>query len=43
VTVWSKLGAGSTFTLRLPLRPMPAGTEASQSPPALQPSREAVP
>jgi two-component system sensor histidine kinase SenX3 len=43
VTVWSKVDAGSTFTLRLPLRPVPAAFEASQAPPVSQPSREAVP
>jgi len=42
VTVWSKVGAGSTFTLRLPLRPLPAARRASQAPPASQPLREAV-
>jgi two-component system sensor histidine kinase SenX3 len=42
VTVWSKVGAGSTFTLRLPLRPEPATIPDSQAPPASQPSREAV-
>jgi two-component system sensor histidine kinase SenX3 len=42
VTVWSKVGAGSTFTLRLPLRPEPATVPAGQAPPASQPSREAV-
>ena len=42
VTVWSKVGAGSTFTLRLPLRPQPATIPASQAPPVSQPSREAV-
>jgi two-component system sensor histidine kinase SenX3 len=42
VTVWSKVGAGSTFTLRLPLRPEPAAVPAGQAPPASQPSREAV-
>jgi two-component system sensor histidine kinase SenX3 len=43
VTVWSKVGAGSTFTLRLPLRPLPAATPASPAQPASPPSREAVP
>src|SRR5690349_2461891 len=42
VTVWSKVGVGSTFTLRLPLRPLPAAMTASQVPPASQPLREAV-
>jgi two-component system sensor histidine kinase SenX3 len=42
VTVWSKVGVGSTFTLRLPLRPLPAAMTASQAPPASQPLREAV-
>ena len=42
VTVWSKVGAGSTFTLRLPLRLLPAAMTASQAPPASQPFREAV-
>jgi two-component system sensor histidine kinase SenX3 len=42
VTVWSKVGAGSTFTLRLPLRRRPVTISASQAPPAPQPSREAV-
>src|SRR5580700_10957437 len=42
VTVWSKVGAGSTFTLRLPLDPKSAPVSASQSPLAPQPSREAV-
>ena len=37
VTVWSKVGAGSTFTLRLPLRLLPAAMTASQAPPASQP------
>jgi two-component system sensor histidine kinase SenX3 len=43
VTVWSKVGAGSTFTLRLPLRPLPAAIPASPAQPASPPSREAVP
>jgi two-component system sensor histidine kinase SenX3 len=38
VTVWSKVGAGSTFTLRLPL----ATVTSSHAQPASQPSREAV-
>jgi two-component system, OmpR family, sensor histidine kinase SenX3 len=42
VTVWSKEGAGSTFTLRLPLRPLPAATPAGPAPPASEPSRKAV-
>ena len=42
ITVWSKVGAGSTFTLRLPLRLLPAAMTASQAPPASQPFREAV-
>jgi two-component system sensor histidine kinase SenX3 len=42
VTVWSKVGVGSTFTLRLPLRPLPAAMTAGQAPPASQPLREAV-
>jgi two-component system, OmpR family, sensor histidine kinase SenX3 len=42
VTVWSKVGAGSTFTLRLPLRPRPATGTPSQAQSAPQPSREAV-
>jgi two-component system sensor histidine kinase SenX3 len=42
VTVWSKVGTGSTFTLRLPLRPLPAVMPASQAPPGSQPLREAV-
>ena len=42
ITVWSKMGAGSTFTLRLPLRLLPAAMTASQAPPASQPFREAV-
>jgi two-component system, OmpR family, sensor histidine kinase SenX3 len=42
VTVWSKVGVGSTFTLRLPVRPLPAAMTASQAPPASQPPREAV-
>jgi two-component system sensor histidine kinase SenX3 len=42
VTVWSKVGAGSTFTLRLPLRRTPATGTPSEAQPASQPSREAV-
>jgi two-component system sensor histidine kinase SenX3 len=47
VTVWSKVGAGSTFTLRLPLRRTPVSLPANslpanQAPLASQPSREAV-
>ena len=39
VTVWSKVGAGSTFTLRLPLQGEKAGAPASRSQPAPQSSR----
>jgi two-component system sensor histidine kinase SenX3 len=42
VTVWSKEGAGSTFTLRLPLRPGPATISPGQAQSASQSSREAV-
>ncbi|HEY2441942.1 MAG TPA: ATP-binding protein [Streptosporangiaceae bacterium] len=48
VTVWSKEGAGSTFTLRLPLRTAQAGRPrgqvgpAGQAQPSSQSSREAV-
>jgi two-component system, OmpR family, sensor histidine kinase SenX3 len=42
VTVWSKVGAGSTFTLRLPLQPTRANGTSGQAQPASQPSREAV-
>ncbi len=42
VTVWSKVGAGSTFTLRLPLRPAPVTVTSSHAQPASQPSREAL-
>jgi two-component system sensor histidine kinase SenX3 len=42
VTVWSKVGAGSTFTLRLPLRPAPVTGPSGQGQPTAQPSREAV-
>jgi two-component system, OmpR family, sensor histidine kinase SenX3 len=42
VTVWSKVGAGSTFTLRLPLQPARATGTSGQAQPAPQPSREAV-
>ena len=42
VTVWSKVGAGSTFTLRLPLRPALATITSGHAQPALQPSREAL-
>jgi two-component system sensor histidine kinase SenX3 len=42
VTVWSKVGAGSTFTLRLPLDPLSGALPASQAPPASPSSREAV-
>jgi two-component system, OmpR family, sensor histidine kinase SenX3 len=39
VTVWSKVGAGSTFTLRLPLQGQKAGAPASRPQPAPQSSR----
>jgi two-component system sensor histidine kinase SenX3 len=39
VTVWSKVGAGSTFTLRLPLR---SARTSVQTQPASQPPREAA-
>ncbi|HEY2577919.1 MAG TPA: ATP-binding protein [Streptosporangiaceae bacterium] len=42
VTVWSKVGAGSTFTLRLPLQRKRAIVTSGQAQPASQPSREAV-
>jgi two-component system, OmpR family, sensor histidine kinase SenX3 len=44
VTVWSKEGAGSTFTLRLPLYRRPEAPEGAgeTSRPAAQPTREAV-
>jgi len=42
VTVWSKVGAGSTFTLRLPLRRAHAGRLIGPVQPPSQPSREAV-
>jgi two-component system sensor histidine kinase SenX3 len=42
VTVWSKVGAGSTFTLRLPLASAPATGPHRQAQPASEPSREAV-
>ncbi|HEV2451430.1 MAG TPA: ATP-binding protein [Streptosporangiaceae bacterium] len=46
VSVWSKVGEGSTFTLRLPLRRTRRGRPASHSldagQPLEQPSREAV-
>jgi two-component system, OmpR family, sensor histidine kinase SenX3 len=42
VTVWSKEGAGSTFTLRLPLYLQPEKTEHGDETAAAQPTREAV-
>jgi two-component system, OmpR family, sensor histidine kinase SenX3 len=42
VTVWSKVGEGSTFTLRLPLRSARPSALPSQAQPATEPSREAV-
>jgi two-component system, OmpR family, sensor histidine kinase SenX3 len=42
VTVWSKVGAGSTFTLRLPLQRSRATVTSGQAQSASQPSREAV-
>ena len=38
VSVWSSHGAGSTFTLRLPRHPMPAGVTTADEPPAARPS-----
>jgi two-component system sensor histidine kinase SenX3 len=42
VRVWSKVGAGSTFTLRLPLLRTEAMVTSGQAQSASQPSREAV-
>ena len=42
VTVWSKVGAGSTFTLRLPLQRARAVVTSGQAQSPAQPSREAV-
>jgi two-component system, OmpR family, sensor histidine kinase SenX3 len=42
VTVWSKEGAGSTFTLRLPVHREPEATEDAGEAAAAQPTREAV-
>jgi two-component system, OmpR family, sensor histidine kinase SenX3 len=42
VTVWSKEGAGSTFTLRLPVLRHPPAADGSQAAGLAQPAREAV-
>jgi len=42
VRVWSEVGAGSTFTLRLPLLRIRATVTSGQAQSASQPSREAV-
>ncbi|MGE5292136.1 MAG: sensor histidine kinase [Micromonosporaceae bacterium] len=42
VTVWSKEGAGSTFTLRLPLHQQPEAAENGDEATAAQPTREAL-
>ncbi|HEY2126536.1 MAG TPA: ATP-binding protein [Streptosporangiaceae bacterium] len=42
VTVWSKVGEGSTFTLRLPIANRPRAAAGSSQPPAATPAREAL-
>ena len=42
VTVWSKVGEGSTFTLRLPVASRPRGAAGSALPSAASSAREAV-
>jgi len=42
ITVWSREGAGSTFTLRLPLQKHAALAATSEEPTAAQPTPEAV-
>jgi len=42
VNVWSKVGEGSTFTLRLPVASRPPGAAGSTLPPAASSAREAV-
>jgi two-component system sensor histidine kinase SenX3 len=42
VTVWSKVGEGSTFTLRLPVASRPRGTAGSTLPSTASSAREAV-
>ncbi len=41
VTVWSKVGEGSTFTLRLPIANRPRAAAGNSEPPAATPAREA--
>jgi two-component system, OmpR family, sensor histidine kinase SenX3 len=43
VTVWSKVGEGSTFTLRLPIANRPRAAAGNSQPPAATPAREALP
>jgi two-component system, OmpR family, sensor histidine kinase SenX3 len=43
VSVWSKVGEGSTFTLRLPVANRPSAVAGSTLPPAASSAREAVP
>ena len=42
VTVWSKVGEGSTFTLRLPIANRPRAAAGNSEPPAATPAREAL-
>ncbi|MGP7996236.1 MAG: sensor histidine kinase [Streptosporangiaceae bacterium] len=42
VTVWSKVGEGSTFTLRLPVASRPRAAAGSSQPPAATSAREAL-
>jgi len=42
VTVWSKVGDGSTFTLRLPIANRPRAAAGNSEPPAATPAREAL-